>query len=98
MLLAITAAENADDSPAPKSRPDSGGSAAAAKSPGIIPAAAGASTVAHSAPRVAGTSSSAHAANTSHGRSAIRCQYPRDGLRADGAARLGLALPVAPPH
>ena len=74
MLLIITSVENAALSPAPKSRPDAGGSAAACSSPGTTASAALESDNAHSPAARAGTSSSAQATISGTGRSASRRQ------------------------
>ena len=74
MLLISTCVAKRLPSPAAKSRPSAGGSAAAAKSPGTIPTAAPGSASAHAAPAAAGPSSSAQASAIIAGRSASRSQ------------------------
>ena len=74
MLLTSTWVANTLPSPAPKSRPSAGGSAASAKSAGTRPTAAPGSTSPHTAPATAGTSRSAHASAIIRGRSASRRQ------------------------
>ena len=74
MLLSRTWVANTLPSPAPKSRPSAGGSAAAEKSAGTRPIAAPGSASAQAAPSAAGPSSSAQASAIIAGRSASRSQ------------------------